>query len=323
MIPKYVNDWITIIEQMQNDNTYKLAWGRAIVECNAKDKFIELNDNVIIKLSDIAECMLKYYWNQMFFFNLKQSPYVSKIPKICVYTEDLINYYKEKENSNIPVWFNIGQAKISQDKEYLKTIKSIKKVLPENVAWRFMNIQGKAIPLYKLDTANGVIEIKKEDSIALKEYSNILTKLLNYKWAQLLEKFNYAPRIVEKINGISELRIKRNNLRKYRDELIKQYDLRPLDFYTGNELADNNISIDHVIPWSFMYSDDIWNLVITSKSENSIKSNSIPSESSIDRLKKRNILLVDIVDSPYKEDLVIANENDYVGKFYNDLKVKI
>ncbi len=323
MIPKYVSDWITIIEQMQNDNTYKLAWGRAIIECNANGKVVELNDNVLITLEDISECMLKYYWNQMFFFNLKQSPYVNKIPRICVYTSELIDYYKAKVNDNIPVWFNIAQSKIALDKEYTITIKYIKKVLPENVAWRFMNIQGKTIPLYELDIANGVILLKKEDSIYLKEYSGILTKLLNYKWAQLLEKFNYAPRIVEKVNGISELKIKRNSLRKFKEELLKQYTISPLDFYTENELANNNISIDHVIPWSFMYSDDIWNLVITSKSNNSIKSNSIPSEYSIDKLKSRNIKLVDIVDSPFKEDLIIANENDYVDKFYNDLKVKI
>lgn len=35
---------------------------------------------------------------------------------------------------------------------------------------------------------------------------------------------------------------------------------KPIDFYTGNELDMDDISVDHVIPWSFMYSDDIWNL---------------------------------------------------------------
>ncbi len=33
MIPAYIKNWLTIIEQMNNDNTYKLAWGRAAVEC--------------------------------------------------------------------------------------------------------------------------------------------------------------------------------------------------------------------------------------------------------------------------------------------------
>lgn len=32
---------------------------------------------------------------------------------------------------------------------------------------------------------------------------------------------------------------------------------KPIDFYTGDELDMDDISVDHVIPWSFMYSDDI------------------------------------------------------------------
>ena len=29
---KYIQDWLDVIEYMNNDNTYKLAWGRAILE---------------------------------------------------------------------------------------------------------------------------------------------------------------------------------------------------------------------------------------------------------------------------------------------------
>ena len=66
----YIGNWLKVIENMNNDNTYKLAWGRAIVECvnNA-----EINDSdLIIKFIDISKCMIRYYWNQMFFFKLKQ-----------------------------------------------------------------------------------------------------------------------------------------------------------------------------------------------------------------------------------------------------------
>lgn len=36
MISKYIKDWLRIIEEMSTDNTYKLALGRAIIECNYK-----------------------------------------------------------------------------------------------------------------------------------------------------------------------------------------------------------------------------------------------------------------------------------------------
>ena len=67
MIPSYIKDWLTIIEQMNNDNTYKLAWGRAVIECVAFDDFDIINNNAIISFDNISLRMLKYYWNQLFF----------------------------------------------------------------------------------------------------------------------------------------------------------------------------------------------------------------------------------------------------------------
>ena len=95
-----------------------------------------------------------------------------------------------------------------------------------------------------------------------------------------------------------------------------------IDFYTGKVLQENDISVDHVIPWSFMYSDDIWNLVLTSKSNNSSKSNIIPSQGVIESLKERNARLVKLInDNKYKDELLLAIENDYVDKFYLAMKI--
>ena len=72
-----------------------------------------------------------------------------------------------------------------------------------------------------------------------------------------------------------------------------------------------------------MYSDDIWNLVLTSKSNNSSKSNIIPSQGVIESLKERNARLVKLInDSKYKDELLLAIENDYVDKFYLAMKIR-
>ena len=65
-----------------------------------------------------------------------------------------------------------------------------------------------------------------------------------------------------------------------------------------------------------MYSDDIWNLVITSKSINSSKSNSIPSDEIIERLKNRNNKLESLLSNSYKLSMEEAIKNNYVDKFY-------
>ena len=137
------------------------------------------------------------------------------------------------------------------------------------------------------------ISFTKQQVLSLKEYSFVLSQLINFKWAQLLEKFNHSPRIASKVKGISDNTIKRSSLTKYKNILLKS----------------NN-------------SDDIWNLVLTSKSNNSSKSNIIPSQGVIESLKERNVRLVKLInDSKYKDELLLAIENDYVDKFYLAMKI--
>lgn len=150
----------------------------------------------------------------------------------------------------------------------------------------------------------------------------VISKLLNYKWAQLLEKYNYAPKIVNKVNSISEAKLRRESLTKYKNELMKQFaDGVAIDFYSGKPLDDNDISVDHVIPWSFMYSDDIWNLVLTSKSNNSSKSNSIPSEEVIEKLKQRNTKLVGLLATKFDNEIKESIDKDLVDKFYFECRI--
>lgn len=326
MIPEYINNWFRVIESMKNENTYKLAWGRAIVECIYHEQYVEnLNGKVVVSLMDISKCMLKYYWNQIFFFNLKQSPsrVDNRQPKVVQYTNELIERYKEKTGSTIPVWFDKAEDKIEK-KIIFKIINKISNVLPNDVSWRFKEINKKEIPLYKYDNIGRSNEVlfDKEHVELIKEYAVIISKLLNYKWSQLLEKFNYAPKIANKVNSISDAKLKRESLAKYKNELMKEFkDGVAIDFYTGKPLSDNDISVDHVIPWSFMYSDDIWNLVLTSKSNNSSKSNTIPNEDVIKKLKVRNERLIDLLGEKYNTELKEALANNYVDKYYFECRM--
>lgn len=322
MIPKYIDEWLTIIEQMSNDNTYKLAWGRAIIECICLDKCYLDNDSVVINFEQIAKCMIKYYWNQLFFFKLKQSPYKDKDPVICKDVNILIEEWKSKTNSAIPVWYGENDVKDINPILFNNILKHICKTLHENVSWRFKKIPNGQLDIYEYDKLNSRIIIEYNNALLLKnDYGIIISKLLNFKWTQLLEKFNYQPKIASKVSGISNNKIRRNSLTRFKNELLKEFNGKAIDFYTGEELAENDISVDHVIPWSFMYSDDIWNLVLTSKSRNSSKNNSLPSMEIIEKLKERNNKIKDIVASSYKLDLEEALNNNYLDKFYYECRL--
>ena len=89
--------------------------------------------------------------------------------------------------------------------------------------------------------------------------------------------------------------------------------------FITQELISDDESVDHVIPWSYLYSDDIWNLVLVKKGANSSKSNKIPEEELINKLEQRNEKLLELTEyesDKQIEELRLAIQNDYVRKFW-------
>ena len=319
---KYIEDWLTVIENMNNENTYKLAWGKSIVELCFLMEDVEDEKMYDFSFEAITMNMFKYYWNQTYFFRLEQSPNPSKRAKMLQLTENAIKYYENKIGKTVPVWFDVAIKEIKKDKEYyIKLKKEFCSAARSDVCYRFLKANKKEYNLYSLNNEKTKISIHGKNILLIKEYAFVLSQLLNYKWAQLLEKFNSAPRINNKVEGSSKNEIRRNNLSKFKEELLKINNGKAIDFYTGQELLEEDISVDHVIPWSFMYSDDIWNLVITSKSNNSSKSNNVPSEEIISNLKKRNKLICEKLDNKYKSKMIEAINNNYVDKYYTNFRL--
>ncbi|MFH2117291.1 MAG: HNH endonuclease domain-containing protein [Bacillota bacterium] len=320
----YLQSWLDVIGKMANDNTYKLAWGRGIIECIQTKAYTSTDEYIEISFFAIAEKMLKYYWNQEFFFKLKQGPNSTKTPIIHQITEDVIQQYTHITQSTIPVWYDRAKDIIFKDQTYYqKTLKKLVSAVSQDVCWRFLYYEGQTHDIYELNRKEKWLRISNTNQKTIDDYGIVLTQLLNYKWAQLLEQFNRSPKIVSKVRGSQENNIKRKNLSKFKEILLKQFEEgRPIDFYTGLILNENDISLDHVIPWSFLYSDDIWNLVITNKAYNSSKSNSIPSKQTITRLIDRNRkLLNQNIDKKTHDDLFEAIHNAYVEKYFTDIQV--
>ena len=93
-------------------------------------------------------------------------------------------------------------------------------------------------------------------------------QLINYRWTRELEKINNSPRISKKvIDGYREDIKRTSGLYKKFGRFIEIENPQKKCFITGEIIQDGDLSIDHVIPWSYIYSDDLWNLVFVSKSE--------------------------------------------------------
>ena len=97
----YIKQWLEIIENMNNDNTYKLAWGRAIIELCQETN--QLDKQITFSFQQIAKKMIKYYWNQTYFFHLYQSPNQKKIPVLVQNVNQLISLYESIQQTHLPV----------------------------------------------------------------------------------------------------------------------------------------------------------------------------------------------------------------------------
>jgi hypothetical protein len=314
----HLQTWYDIIEGMKTTNTYKLAWGKSLLDLIATSNKTEFT------FQDISESMLKYYWNQVYFFKLKQGP-LNQTPTLYKLVQEAIHHYEKRKGTNIPVWFNYAQEVLREDKKfYMSLIKRFSRTLNQDVSWRFKLLNENVMDLYTIQEAESFedykVIFKSEHLEILQTHGRLLGKFIFFKWSQLLENFNSSPRIANKLSGSEAQAIHRKSLRVYREVLLKLYETKPIrDFYTDDVLDPSDVSIDHFIPWSYMYSDDLWNLVITSKSNNARKSNKGVEKAYLEKLKQQNEQLMQILDdSPFKSHLEEALDYHYLDKFYQD-----
>ena len=246
---------------------------------------------------------------------MEQGPNLRRRPEVHQIVIEEVSKYRDRYGYQ-PIFFSRIEDEIQIP------ISSVSTVLTSDVCWRFLNVGKVKFDLYNLDRENREIELHRPDLIC--DYSDILFDLINYRWTQKLEEFNTSPRISKKVKGTDREKIRRSPLSRFRRYLDIENPDR-ICFQTGAHIADENLSIDHVIPWSYMFSDDLWNLVYVDKNENSSKGNRIPDERMIQKLEDRNKrLLSKIMDSSlsdkHVQELRVAIDKDYARKSWVGFK---
>ena len=306
---KELKELSNLINYGSMENTYKMSWIRSIVE------FCEESPKKIINLDDLSPLIFKYYWNQSIFFNLNQgqnrnfTPTIIQIVDKCITDYQLEFGYKPESFIRVQKKIKIPTQKIS-------------KVLAQDVCKRFLILDKKVSNFYKYDLQKRKIKISNPRF--LKEYSEVLYHLINYRWTQKLEETDGSPRISKKIKGVERDKTpKRGNLKVFH-KFLDIENPKKVCFLTGEKITGTT-SVDHIIPWSYMYSDDLWNLVYVKPEENSSKSNRIPNETLINKLNLRNkkllkMLIKKKIKSKHLEELKISIERDYVKKYWTGFK---
>ena len=297
---KYIEDLTDLIERCSFDNTYKMSWIRSIVE------ICEIDCKEEIHFDEISERMFGYYWDQTIWWNFKQGSGVNE-PKIVQIVKEEIEKYQNRLNSNKPEKF----IKIKND--ITIPVHQISTVLTQDVSHRFLNLRGRNPYTHIYSLNDRMITLNEPQTI--KNNAKILYRLINYRWVEILEKFNTCPRITAKVRGVERNEVpKRESLKKFH-EFLDYENENKICFISGKEIPPDKLSVHHVIPWSYLYSDDLWNLVYTNKDINSSQGNQLPDDKDIEKLAIRNkellsTLLKNNINNKHVDQLKYAVEKE-------------
>ncbi|WP_408895268.1 HNH endonuclease [Paenibacillus taichungensis] len=298
-----------------------MAWAKAITEIAVEqEESIRTEDIVEIQLRDIAKKVLCYYFEQTIFFDLQQSSNPVKPPVMVIIAKQLITTYQTRTGSIKPVkWFR-SNIEILCSLEYEKAVSSTVKALKSDVSYRFLRVESKEVEgKYQHEQKADSLYMQEEDLFTLKGSRLIVVDAINYRWTQMLENFNNYPRLSKKVRIIDEDQVRLKSLGKFA-ELIEAENPQCRCFFMRRTVSETP-AIDHVIPWSYYYSDDLWNVVFVHQPCNSSKSNVIPSEKMILRLVARNQALLYRLKENSKlnkhvSELELAIEGNFVRKFW-------
>ncbi|MBX9252913.1 hypothetical protein H1Q63_02870 [Desmonostoc muscorum CCALA 125] len=156
------------------------------------------------------------------------------------------------------------------------------------------------------------------------ENYSIVRGWLSWEWLYYMQKCNPSvPSVANKLFPPQQ-RDSLSNQTKFWKLVLEHTEVHCI--YSNFLLTTDNLSIDHYLPWSFVAHDQLWNLIPTSPSVNSSKSNNIPlTDLYFDKFIELQHLGLNIsyekmaqkqwngYVEPYLSDLRIANQNNLLN----------
>jgi hypothetical protein len=231
-------------------------------------------DQLSVPLTAIGHEFTKLYWSQTVVYHLRQAASLSKESEAVRRVRDTAAKYQTRALSDLP---EAGRTALDRQMSRLLTINVLE-------AFHVSKPPG-MMPLYERQRGSPNILLSVESHRFLREHGAALELVANFYWVEFLESCNrLTPRIVQKVarDGAA-----RKSLKRYLDILLAESPAQC--FYCGAHF-DGVIrpAVDHVIPWSFLLEDDLWDLVLACAQCNARKSDWLPRRDYLEKLIVRN-----------------------------------
>jgi len=252
----------TILTKGIKDNTYKFALARFLLDYSRRQpqstvkKAVRSNRGVEISYDEISSEFLRYYWHQECMYKIRQNYHINKPPAIISIIRDQVgDNYIPSRFSDIDRRDRDEMVKQIRNRMFNKEKNKTSIVIP-----RFQNIphrsSRKERPFYDYDDGRGILTLKPEALLMLRQNYSVLIDSVFLEWAKYLEKINTMPMLIAEVSSI---RPEHGSL-KFALKVL-QKDFRQC-FYCNTSLDRLETGVDHFIPRSYMFDDEMWNLVI-------------------------------------------------------------
>ena len=266
-------------------NSYKFFWFLAILESLKEGKTEILVDNLVIKMISTVWFPINYY--RLSFG--KQDQFSNQIKNL----QSLYHFPKNIKKQEL--------EQIITNHSNQKEIQELLKLLSKYVPYRFirpffanelkgvidnqvndlivnlanenfLNISKTSI--YKFSVNQKSIIINPNWLNYLEKHLSILEAFCKYYLILYLQKNNpNTPNLADKLAPEIERDLKNGKL-FWKTYLNENQNLSCI--YSAKIISQTDLSIDHFLPFSFVAHDQLWNLLPTTRSVNSSKSDNIP-----------------------------------------------
>lgn len=262
--------------------SYKLFWFSGIME-------IVKEGRASASFREIISNMVTSAWYMVSEYHLNLGP-ADTLEKLVLYAKKESSLKSSSKPEDIKAYINTADDSVIT--EYLKVLtlnvpyRLQAPFMPDfkgNDAWKSRQkvlgrINGDANLIYSFGEYKGLdteIRINPNWQKYLFENQAIITGWIEYNMIMYLQKRNPSvPGIASKLYPPQERKLEAAKIYWKRLSEVKPI----INIYgDGKELLSRtDISLDHFVPWSYVAHDELWNLVPTTKSQNSSKSDNLP-----------------------------------------------
>jgi len=278
----------TLMRHALKSATYKPALLKALVHC------CQRTEELTIPLTSIGREFTRLYWSQTVVYHLRQAASLTKEASVVKLIRETANEYKTQSLSDLSPQV---RERLDLKMSWLLTV---------NVLAAFHSSKPPRMPqLFHWEPGWAHVSMSAEARAFMVQQSQPLELIANFYWAEFLENCNrLAPKIVQKVSRDGA---RRKSLQPYLR--ILQADSPSSCFYCGVNLGLDRVNVDHVIPWSFLLEDELWDLVLACGRCNSLKSDWLPTRELLEKLLLRN-------RTTLKDRLASSITDDEVRRLY-------